>query len=119
MALKLFKGELPKGAGGRKPRELDEELRDALLKALTDEPLSANGRPTIVGDTSRSFDSEGKASSDGRLYARYIAEQLDKTVRVRTIGTDGPNDTVVAPFSWVVYIPATESDTPTTEASGE
>lgn len=112
--VKLFTGALPKGAGGRKPAEINSDLYDALLEALTNSPTTTDDdgetRPMVVGDTSRLFDSEGKASTDGRRYGRPIAEKLDATVRVRVIES-APGS---GKYGWVLYVPlaATTSDAP-------
>ena len=115
MAPTLFVGELPKGTGGRKPKELDAELRDALIAALRDNPLTENKRPTIIGDASRLFDTEGKASSDGRRYGRAAAEALDKTVKVRVVESSPGS----GQWGWVLYIPMSESDPSLAKPSGK
>lgn len=103
MALKLVTGALPKGAGGRKPAEIDQELYAALLEHLKKNPtIETDGetRPNWIGDSSRLFDTEGKASADGRRYAKPLAEKLDKTVRVRVIESKPGS----GKFGWVVYV---------------
>lgn len=122
MAVKLFTSALPKGAGGRKPTEIDQELYAAILDVLKANPtVDADGetRPQVVGDADRLFDTEGKASSDGRRYARPLAEALDKKVRVRVV--DGPTKKVngkdVKQYGWVVYVPM--ADTPQANTNGD
>lgn len=105
MSITLTKGELPKGTGGRKPKELDAELSAALTDALRETPLTENGRSSLIGDASRTFDTEGKASADGRRYGRAVAETLDKTVRVRVMETAEGSGV----FGWALYIPMRES----------
>ena len=121
MAIKLFTSALPKGAGGRKPTEISTELYDAILAVLTESPTvetDEDVRPQVVGDSDRLFDTEGKASSDGRRYARPLAEALDKKVRVRVV--DGPKKKIngkdVPQFGWVVYVPLADSTSNGSEA---
>lgn len=114
-SIKLFSAALPKGTGGRKPAELNSDLYDALEAALRDTPtveVQENGktvtRSQVHGLASLLFDSEGKASADGRRYARPIAEALSKTVRVRVVdGPEGTNDKgdKIPQYGWVLYIP--------------
>lgn len=122
MALKLYEGALPKGVGGRKAREADAELLAAIKDLLTKTPTIGTGddeRPRIVGDPARLFSTEGKASSDGRLYARPIAEALGKVVRVRVVdGADTVKDEEHPEgkqYGWVLYIP---TEAPTEPATG-
>lgn len=122
MAVKLFTSALPKGAGGRKPTAIDQELYDAILAVLVETPsVEADGetRPQVVGDSDRLYDTEGKASSDGRRYARPLAEALDKKVRVRVV--DGPKKKIngkdVPQFGWVVYVPL--ADSPQADTNGD
>lgn len=103
----LFSAPLPKGAGGRKPQEIDSDLYDALLSAIQENPVTqvdGEDRPTTFGDAKRLFDTEGKASSDGRRYAKPLADKLEKTVRVRVVeSAEGSGK-----FGWVVYVPLNE-----------
>jgi hypothetical protein len=116
MALKIL-GQLPKAQGGRKPTAADQTIVDAAIKLLTDSPYDAKGRPNLIGDSARTFDSEGKASADGRRHARPVAEALDKVVKVRVLETAENS----GKFGWVLYLTMTQAadETDETPAAGE
>lgn len=103
--MELIKTALPKSKGGRKARELDSELLDALLSALKDSPMDGD-RPAAYGPA-QDFDTEGKAGGDARRYANALSEALKKKVRVNVYPTNEPKEgqEAKAPFRWRVYIP--------------
>jgi len=103
----LVKTALPKSRSGRKATPLDTELLNDLVEALKDSPVESvdgENRPAAYGpDTS--FDTEGKATSQGRRYANAVAESLDTTVRVNAYSQNGDK----GPFFWRCYIPLSAS----------
>jgi hypothetical protein len=104
----LVKTTLPKSRSGRKPTPLDAELVEALITALKAESVDSDGRPAAYGpDTA--FETEGKATSQGRKYANAVAEALKITVRVNShVGEKGNAET--GPFFWRCYIPLSASN---------
>lgn len=103
--MELVKTALPKSKGGRKARELDSELLDALLGALKDSPMDGD-RPAAYGPA-LDFDTEGKAGGDARRYANALSDGLKKKVRVNVYPTNEPKEgqEAKAPYRWRVYIP--------------
>lgn len=104
MAVALTQSELPKTRSGRKAAPLDQELVDALIGALRKEPIK-NDRPAAYGPET-DFDTEGKATAQGRKYANAVAESLDKTVRVNAFSVNGKE---TGPYRWRMYIPLAQS----------
>lgn len=101
---KLISSTLPKSRSGRKPTPLDQELVSSLVDALKKEPLVTEGnekRPAAYGPDTK-FDTEGKATSQGRKYANVVAEELKTTVRVNAYSSNGKEN---GPFQWRCYIP--------------
>lgn len=103
--MELVKTALPKSKGGRKAKELDSELLDALAKALKDAPMEGD-RPSAYGPAT-DFDTEGKASGEARRYATALSDSLKKKVSVNAYPVNEPKDgaEATAPFRWRVYIP--------------
>lgn len=114
MALKIV-GQLPKAQGGRKPTAADQTIVDAAIKLLKETPYDGNGRPNLIGDTARLFDSQGKASADGRRHARPVAEALDKVVKVRTLETAENS----GEWGWVIYMPMSQTEAEETASEDE
>lgn len=114
MALKIV-GQLPKAQGGRKPTAADASIVEAAIKLFTDSPYDESGRPNLIGDTDRLFDSQGKASADGRRHARPVAEALDKVIKVRTLETKEGS----GKWGWVLYMPMTQSAEEDETSSGD
>jgi len=114
MALKVV-GQLPKAQGGRKPTAADASIVEAAIKLLSENPYDKDGRPNLIGDTDRLFDSQGKASADGRRHARPVAEALDKVVKVRTLETKEGS----GKWGWVLYLTMTQAETDETPGEDE
>lgn len=104
MPVNLMESELPKTRSGRKAAPLDQELVDALIGALKKTPIK-NDRPAAYGPET-DFDTEGKATAQGRKYANAVADNLKKTVRVNAYSVNGKEN---GPFRWRCYIPLAQS----------
>lgn len=104
MPVTLTESELPKTRSGRKAAPLDDELVQALIGALKKTPVK-NDRPAAYGPET-DFDTEGKATAQGRKYANAVSDALDKTVRVNAYSVNGKEN---GPFRWRCYIPLAQS----------
>jgi len=106
--MSLVKSALPKSRSGRKATPLDTDLVAALVDALKKNPVDTvdgEKRPAAYGPDS-TFDTEGKATAQGRRYANAVAEKLDTTVRVNAYPQNGNEN---SPFMWRCYIPLSVS----------
>jgi hypothetical protein len=108
----LISGALPKSRAGRKAAELDAKLVDALVGHLTKTPVikdeDGNDRPNFVGPATE-FETQGKAASAGRRYAKASENKIGKTVRVN-VYDNGKNEKAKK-FMWRIYVPLSEQET--------
>lgn len=107
MAIDLASDVVPAKKSGRKPKEADPEMVEALAKALKN-PKVVDGRPTSFGPKT-DFDTEGKATAEARRYVKALTEGddaplKDATIKVRALKGDDPdNDVPEGKFQWRVY----------------
>lgn len=99
-ALTLSTGVLPQKKSGRKPKEINSELYDLLLPALSEVHL-VDGRPQTFGPPF-SFDTQGKATTDARRYVKALTEVDDAPLKGVDISvtTENPDEGV---FYWKLY----------------
>lgn len=108
--IELESAPLPKGTAGRKAREIDPEFAAILLAALTETPtveLDGEQRPNALG-SSDTFESKGKAASDGRRYKEWIEKQ-NPAFKPRVTIVPVEVDKKPTVFKWRVYLPLSSS----------
>lgn len=109
MADALVTGALPKSRAGRQAQPMDESLVKALTDHLTKTPFvkdeEGNDRPNFGGPGTE-FETQGKAASAGRRYAKAVAAKLNSTVRVN-VYDNGKNGNSKRHL-WRIYVPVSE-----------
>jgi len=110
MADSLVSAPLPKSRAGRAAAPAEpakvKQLVEALTKNPTIEDEDGDSRPNTLGFGTE-FSTQGKAAGAGRKYAKIVATQLDKIVRVN-VHDNGKNGNAKK-FYWRIYIPLAES----------